>query len=194
MEVLFVKCENTFLQCYNNKDCLEELSVILMCMKKGPFIFIGVLIITLFFILGIQFGKRVKTADEALQLLLTIAPSPSISPMDTLAENTFKEFTSSTCGFSFLYPADLLIKKTGSNSGELLKNNNTAISFLCETEAKSAPQATASIALSGIEGTASIQDDMKTVRMKHPSRNFTLELVYTTYYQTLIERTIEFNK
>jgi len=162
-------------------------------MKKGPLIFLGVLVITLFFILGMQFGKRVKTADEALQLLLTIAPSPSITPADSKITSPVRQLTSSTCGFTFLYPVDLEPKFISSNSGALINTQqDTIISFRCEEGSNIINEATSSVTLSGVDGIEYTKKDTVTVEINHPAQDFKIELKFPVDYHALIERTFKF--
>lgn len=164
-------------------------------MKKGPLIFLGFLVITLFFILGMQYGKRVKTADEALQLLLTIAPTPSIIPADQSRTSPVKMLTSSTCGFTFLYPADLVPKITSSNSGSLINSqNDTIVSFSCNERPNTISEATASVTLSGVDGIEYSNEDMIIVEVDHPVQKLPLELRFPKDYRTLIEQTFNFIK
>lgn len=160
-------------------------------MKKGPLILLGVLITTLFFILGMQFGKRVKTADEALELLLTIAPSPS--PIDQAPAVPFQNFESSSCSFSFLYPEDLLIKKISSVSGEFIdENQQTVINFVCKEELSVPQEATNSVSLDDENGIQFQDSDLTTIQIEHPTKNFPLVITFQTDYRELIERTFKF--
>lgn len=164
-------------------------------MKKGPLILLGILIVTLFFILGMQFGKRVKTADEALQLLLTIAPTPSVFPTISSITNPVEQLTSSTCGISFLYPAGLEPRATSSDSGALINTkNDKIISFSCGLSTMHPSEETTSVKLSNVGGIEYTQGDIVVVEIKHPSRGLTLKLQFPTHYRSLIERTFEFIK
>ncbi len=160
-------------------------------MKKGPLILLSVLIITLFFILGMQFGKRVKTADEALKLLLTIAPSPS--PINQAPIAPFQDFESSTCSFSLLYPEKLHVTKTSSVSGEFIDENQHAIiSFKCKERLALQSEATSSVTLDDAKGVQFQDSDLTTIQIEHPTKNFSVVLTFQTVYLELIERTFKF--
>lgn len=166
-----------------------------MGMKKGPFIFLGILIITLFFILGIQFGKRVQTADEALKLLLTIAPSPSINPSRTSPSISFLKLDSKTCGFSFLYPSNLSTKKTSSLSGQLIdEGKQTVISFNCNNIIESLPEATSSVTLNEMKGIEYVNNGSIIIHVDNPVKDNTITLSFPSDYKELIIRTFQFQK
>ncbi|QQS44607.1 hypothetical protein IPM65_03340 [Candidatus Roizmanbacteria bacterium] len=164
-------------------------------MKKGPLILLGVLITILFFILGMQFGKRVQTADEALQLLLTIAPSPSILPVTQKPIPSFRLFDSTTCGFSMLYPESLSTKKISSNSGAFIdETSNSVMSFTCNEEMPVVSEATSSVTLDDVDGIEYLSNDTNTIRIEHPTRETTLSITFEIAYRTLVERTFIFTE
>ena len=164
-----------------------------MDMKKGPLIFLGVLIIALFFILGVQYGKRVQTADEALKLLLTIAPSPSISPSEHSQRISIQEFDSNSCGFSFLYPSTIQPKKLSSTSGEFIdKEHQSVISFDCQNKQASTAEATKASTLDSKMGIEYTQNNATTVQVEHPLKDYPISITFTSEYSELIKRTFEF--
>lgn len=166
-----------------------------MGMKKGPLILLGVLITILFFILGMQFGKRVQTADEALQLLLTIAPSPSVLPVTQEPVSSFRLLDSTACGFSMLYPEGLIAKKISSNSGSLIdKNNNSVISFICNEKMPVLSEATSSVILDDVDGIQYQSTDTTTIQVEHPTRETTLSITFEIAYRNLVERTFIFTE
>lgn len=70
-------------------------------MKKGPIIIIALLISLLLFIGGMQYGKRVETADKAIALLLSITPDPEII---TVVPQSYSRISHKECGITYMLP------------------------------------------------------------------------------------------
>lgn len=83
--------------------------------KKGPYILILLLVIILIFILGVQYGKRVKIADTAISILLSISPSPKPSPLPL---TKYSSYTHKDCKLSFLYPSYLKLESESSQEAK----------------------------------------------------------------------------
>ena len=70
-------------------------------MKKGPIIIIALLIALVLFIGGMQYGKRVETADKAIEMILKITPPPYTI---TIIPHEYISVTNEDCGLSYLLP------------------------------------------------------------------------------------------
>src|SRR5690554_726309 len=105
-------------------------------MKKGPIILLCILVLALVFIMGVQYGKRVDTTEEAIQLVLTIIPTPTTTVPEGKKTHAFSTFESKSCGFSFIYPTDLTPRAESRLSGKLEleeESSTSPISFSCNT-------------------------------------------------------------
>lgn len=70
-------------------------------MKKGPIIIIAFLIALVVFIGGMQYGKRVETADKAIAIILSITPPPYTI---TIIPHKYITVKNEDCGLSYLLP------------------------------------------------------------------------------------------
>ncbi|MDA1316518.1 MAG: hypothetical protein O3B87_00660 [bacterium] len=70
-------------------------------MKKGPIILIALLIVIIVFIGGMQYGKRVETADKAIAMILKITPPPYTI---TIIPEQYITITDEDCKISYLLP------------------------------------------------------------------------------------------
>ena len=70
-------------------------------MKKGPIIIVALLIAFLLFIGGMQYGKRVETANKAIAIILSITPPPYTI---TIIPHKYITVTNENCGLSYLLP------------------------------------------------------------------------------------------
>jgi len=64
-------------------------------MKKGPIIIVALLIAFLLFIGGMQYGKRVETANKAIAIILSITPPPYTI---TIIPHKYITVTNENCG------------------------------------------------------------------------------------------------
>lgn len=100
-------------------------------MKKGPIIFLGVLVAALVFILGVSYGKRVNVADSAFALLLSITPSPIPAQTGKSLGETYDTFQSTECNVSFLYPTRTIIHTSTEAASFEENNDKESIDVLC---------------------------------------------------------------
>lgn len=103
-----------------------------MGQKLGPIILIVALILILIFIVGVKYGQRVEKVNKTISYLISIAPT---KPVPTTAPIEFKEYINDSCGFKFLYPAQLEVQKIGSSSGYLAEakqgEGSAIMNFAC---------------------------------------------------------------
>ncbi|PIZ65288.1 hypothetical protein CO051_02560 [Candidatus Roizmanbacteria bacterium CG_4_9_14_0_2_um_filter_39_13] len=171
-------------------------------MKKGPIIFILILLLTLVFILGVQYGKKVNVADEALSLLMSITPNPPAQ--DPIEKHyAFEMYTNDTCGVSFVYPNSLHLKIASSGASLLSANDTSEITVSCSKELDQSTKmkeksATQSIELRefSVQGEKIQNDKGEYIQFshKHPNRNLYITVTASKSILPLIEKTFEFMK
>lgn len=85
-------------------------------MKIKSYIFLFVLLVILFFILGVRYGQKVEKNNKVVDYLLNLPiPTAQISPTPI----TYKEYRSKKWGLKFTYPANLEVKES-TESPEIL--------------------------------------------------------------------------
>ncbi|MCX7956179.1 MAG: hypothetical protein N2593_03715 [Patescibacteria group bacterium] len=77
-------------------------------MNKKPYYFISFLLIILFFIIGVRYGKNVEKTNKIIDYLLSLTPSIKISP--TLIPTN--EYKSKKWGVKIYYPKNFEIKES----------------------------------------------------------------------------------
>jgi hypothetical protein len=85
-------------------------------MKPKSIIFIALLFVILFFILGVRYGQKVEKNNKIVNYILSITPTrvpPTPTPI------SYKEYKSKKWGLKFTYPAGFEIKES-TNSAEIL--------------------------------------------------------------------------
>ena len=85
--------------------------------KIGPYLLIGILLLILFFTLGVRLGQKVEKTNKVIDYLVSIKPTqkvPSVTP--PAAKLGFATYANNNCGIKFLYPNALKIIQTASNS------------------------------------------------------------------------------
>ena len=96
--------------------------------KTGPFILITILIIVLFFILGVRYGQKVEQSNKVINYLLSITPT-RIPPTQQLLE--FVTYKNTKCGIEFLYPSSLKLDRQGTWSAQFSDNKKKVLAFDC---------------------------------------------------------------
>jgi len=168
-------------------------------MKKGPIILIGFLIITLIFILGVQYGKQVNTTEEALKLVMSLAPTPTVSVEPTPKTQSFTPFESTACGVSFIYPSELQPVKESSQAASFQnEKKEKQIQVTCAGDILPIPDelksATTSVTIDEKYQTGYFIDNDEYIlfTMRHPTKKF--DVVITVFHDLLplVEKTLEF--
>ena len=99
--------------------------------KKGPYILLFILVITLFFILGLQYGKMVEKADKTINYILSITPTQKLTPTPQL-NLTYTSFELAPCNISILYPSNMYIENQGNAKAKIISNNKLQfIEIIC---------------------------------------------------------------
>lgn len=122
--------------------------------KKGPYILIVLLVIILIFILGVQYGKRVKVADTAISFLLSITPIPSSKPLK-MPITTFTSYTHKGCKTGFLYPSYLKLEKESTQEAKFVSTDKRQfIKIICNKNLTDLSESTksATVSINGFSG------------------------------------------
>jgi len=89
---------------------------ILISVKTKSYIFLFVLLIVLFFILGVRYGQRVEKNNKVIDYLLRFpSPTAPITPTPLI----YKDYKSKKWGLKFTYPSNLEVKES-TNASEIL--------------------------------------------------------------------------
>ena len=173
-----------------------------MNMKRGPILFILILLATLIFILGVQYGKTVNVADEALSLLMSITPSGE-PPIPTQKDAAYILYTNTICNISFLYPDTLTLKDASTEAYLVSSDNKNHLTLQCEDDLESfltpsEKTATQSIQLQQFTIVGENRQDSKgsTIHFsrKHPYSKDIISVTMNENLLPLIEKTFEFVK
>jgi len=87
--------------------------------KPKTLVLIVVLLLILFFILGVRYGQKVEKANKVIDFILSITPTPKPTNTPTPTPLIFKDYKSKRWGLRFKYPKDFEIKES-TNSPEIL--------------------------------------------------------------------------
>jgi len=87
--------------------------------KPKTFVFIVILLLILFFILGVRYGQKVEKANKVVDFLLSITPTQKPTPTPSPTPLIFKEYKSQRWGLRFKYPKNFEIKEA-TNAPEIL--------------------------------------------------------------------------
>lgn len=169
-------------------------------MKRGPIIFILLLVSMLVFILGVQYGKKVNIADEALSIFLSITPSltPSVSLQP---DATYDVYRNETCGISFLYPSSLQLRDASSEASLFSSNQSKILTIKCLDQLAPSQKPHENIATSSVElqkfsivGEELEQKEGTYIKFsqKHPYNGRIITAVIRKSLLPLIEKTFEF--
>lgn len=172
--------------------------------KKGPILFILILICTLIFILGVQYGKSIKVTDEVIKILVSITPKAEVSKTPEQQEK-YKKYQSKYCGYSFVYPTILEMIESASDSSELKSSAGKVIlSINCDKIANNIfsenhqKEATRSLSLDSKEivGYLSQKNDLSSVsfQIKNPNNRLYLTGFVDSEFLPLIENTFKFER
>lgn len=87
-------------------------------MKVKSYIFLVILVVILFFILGVRYGQKVEKNNKIVDYFLKITPTKSV-PSPTQIK--YVDYKSKKWGLKFTYPANLEIKEDATSSSILLE-------------------------------------------------------------------------
>lgn len=110
--------------------------------KIGPYIFIAILVIVLFFILGVRYGQKVEKTNKTIDYVISLTPAKNPTPPPI----GFKPYSSKVCGLSFLYPDTLSLDKEATDTAEFFQDKKLKIKIDCTKKNISPTVAEAKIA------------------------------------------------
>lgn len=88
-------------------------------MKSKSYLFLFLLSLLLVFILGVRYGQRVEQTNKAINYLLSITPTTSISPTPTPVSYATSE--GKIWRIKFTYPSNLKMKEDPTKSAVLFE-------------------------------------------------------------------------
>jgi hypothetical protein len=95
--------------------------------KIGPYIFIAILVIVLFFILGVRYGQKVEKTNKTIDYIISLTPAKTPTPPPI----GFKPYSNNVCGLSFLYPDTLSLDKDATDTAEFFQDKKLKIKIDC---------------------------------------------------------------
>lgn len=111
-----------------------------MTKRLTPYIAFGIMLIILFFILGVRYGQQVEKTNKTINYLISRFPpsplSPSSPPSPPL---NFLSYDHKGCGIKFIYPSSLKKQKESSLSAEFVENKEKVLTVDCDPASLFAP-------------------------------------------------------
>ncbi len=160
--------------------------------KKGPYFLIVLLVIILIFILGVQYGKRVKIADTAIAYLLSITPSPRPKPSQ-IPVTEYTSYSHDRCKVSFLYPSYLKLERESTSEAKFSSQDKKQFVIVqCTTKLPDRLESTnsATITIDGLRAETFNDKNSKIIRIYRSSSP--LEFTFNKELEPLITTSIEF--
>lgn len=105
--------------------------------NKQSLIFIGILLIIFFFLVGFRLGKKSQQIDNTATI-----SSQKQSPQITFTALELKKFVASACGFQFLYPAVFTETENATDEATITYSTNppdktkNTITISCQSPSK----------------------------------------------------------
>ena len=162
--------------------------------KKGPYFLIGSLVLVIFFIAGLQYGKQVEKANKTITALLSVSPTRPDEPIKI----SYDRFKHKECGVSFVYPSLISLLKQSSTSAVLEnKQAQESINLDCGLTVSSenipSHQATGSAKIASTDVITNIVDkNMIEFSIIHPKTRKKLHFVVNKELLPLLEETLAF--
>lgn len=96
--------------------------------KKAPYVFLGILVVILFFIVGFRAGEQVEHTNKLTSTILSTMPSATAVP--SAAPIQYRTYENKTCRIAFLYPGYLQPTDETTKSARLIYKKEL-IEFSC---------------------------------------------------------------
>jgi len=87
--------------------------------KPKTLVFIVILLLILFFVLGVRYGQKVEKTNKIIDFILSITPTPKPTETPTPTPLVFEDYESKRWNLKFKYPKNFEIKEA-SNASEIL--------------------------------------------------------------------------
>jgi len=81
-------------------------------MKPQSYLFLTVLLMVIFFLLGVRYGQKVEKTNKVIDYLLSLTPTRKLTTTPTPTPLSFEEYKSRRWGLRFKYPANFEIKES----------------------------------------------------------------------------------
>jgi len=135
--------------------------------KTVPYLFLGLLCIVLFFVIGVRYGQSVQKANQTVP---TPTGAPSATPAPPDKPLRFNSFSHEGCRLSFLYPSSLEIDRTATNGAMFRQESRIALSFDCDPKRRTVETATdgAKLTFQKRAITAQLKEGMYLFSLRHP--------------------------
>lgn len=143
-------------------------------MKKKPYIFLFVLFVILFFIIGVRYGQKVEQANKTISSYLSLPPTKPIEPTRS---SEFETYSHKACGISFLHPAWLTKSAETTTSAQFSEKGKVILSLTCDKKSVPPP---------------STKPDMTFFQKIDNTGKKTISFTLEKSILPLIEKTIEF--
>ena len=88
--------------------------------KPKTLVFIVILLLILFFVLGFRYGQSVEKTNKVFDFLLSITPTKKPTPTPSPTNFIFEEYKSRRWGLRFKYPVGFEIKESTKTSEILI--------------------------------------------------------------------------
>ncbi len=161
--------------------------------KIGPYILIGLLTLTLIFILGVRYGQKVEKTNKFIEYAISL-PTPQLQP--TTIPLAFNTFTHQECGIKFLYPLSLEIQTNASESAVLTEENKPAMQITCSDALIQPPEKenieTEEMQLKNKKIIADVINGQLSFNLIHPVNGKTLSVTIAKNLYPLFEKSFEF--
>lgn len=163
--------------------------------KSLPYIFLGLLTITLVFFLGLRYGQKIEQTNKTISYMLTLTPKPA-SPIPT-STITYSLFKSKVCELQFLYPSTFR-EEEASSEAKLIQFDTAAVNiFSCHTLNDVSPMGerrgtSVEISLKNKKIPAQKEDNMYIFTVKNPLSGKTIFVQISQNLYPLFENTLQF--
>lgn len=161
--------------------------------KIGPYILLGLLALTLIFILGVRYGQKVEKTNRFIEYAISL---PTGRPQPTTAPLAFNTFMNKECGIKFLYPLALEIQTNSSESAILTENKKPVIQINClEIPVKSTERkniAIEEVQLKNKKIIAEVINNQLSFNLVNPLNGKTLSIFIVKNLYPLFEKSFEF--
>lgn len=157
-----------------------------------PYLFLSILTLILFFIIGIRYGQHVEKTNKITSYLISIAPSGTTAP--TQPPLAFKTYKQSSCGVQFLLPESYKVEKESTDGAMIQENNIIKISFECTKQLTLSQPTPGTTTLSFQKKTIAVSEtnDKYIFTLRNPYNNFPVTFSVEKALYPLLEKSLEF--
>lgn len=171
--------------------------------KLGPFIFVLGLIGIIIFITGVQYGKHVQTADEAIRIASEFIEAQRAQEKNTPETNSlsFVEVSLSGCGVEMILPSSFVLQEESSQSATIADDLEDVVAVIsCQTsgaQATPVPSGAQKTITNGVSYTTWTMPDKENWQqgtLKHPKRAGTIDIKAHERVLPYLQRVMQFTE